>query len=125
MKEIINNILEESNDSIIIIQGDTGAQISMQPDNEDFQRKRLSILLAYHIPNDTKNLLYENITPVNTYRIIFNNYFNADFELLDDKNYWLYNSEDSNVENNDEPIGTIQPKILEQDIYTEITDLIN
>jgi hypothetical protein len=39
------------------------------------------------MPFGGDSLLYPRITPVNTFRTIFNYYLNADFELLEDKNY--------------------------------------
>ena len=36
-----------------------------------------------------KNLPTDVITSVNTFRIIFNSYFNADYDLLENKIYWI------------------------------------
>ena len=51
----------------------------------------MKILNAYFLPGNGKQLLYESITPVNSFRIVFNHYFDADYELLEDKSYygWL------------------------------------
>ena len=51
-------------------------------------KERLSILNAYYLPEEGKKLLYESITPVNTFRIIFNYLFNTEFEILNDKSYF-------------------------------------
>jgi len=45
------------------------------------------ILNAYYFPEEGDKLLYDSITPVNTFRILFNYYFGQDFILLDDINY--------------------------------------
>jgi len=37
-----------------------------------------------------KNVLYPPITPVNSFRLVFNLYFDTDFELLHDKSYASY-----------------------------------
>ena len=50
-------------------------------------KQKMGILNAYYLPNLDKNVLYPSITPVNSFRIIFNHYFNTHFELLPDKCY--------------------------------------
>jgi len=93
MMNIMTKILSESDESIIIIQGDTGSSILNNPDISDYMKKRLSILYAIHIPNvDTKSFS-KNISPVNTYRIIFNNYFETNLEILDNRYYWYTDSD--------------------------------
>ncbi len=55
-------------------------------------RERMSILNAYYFPGRESDLLYESITPVNTFRIVFNEYFDGQYPLLEDRNYfasWL------------------------------------
>ena len=95
MMNIITKILSESDESIIIIQGDTGSSILNDPDISDYKKKRLSILYAIHIPNaDAKSFLEsKNISSVNTYRIIFNNYFETNLEILDNRYYWYTDSD--------------------------------
>ena len=46
-------------------------------------------LNAYYLPGEGGEPLYESITPVNTFRIIFNSYFNTDYDLLENKMYWI------------------------------------
>jgi hypothetical protein len=60
--------------------------------DESCLRERYSILNAYYFPDQDYNLLYPSITPVNSFRVILNQYFGADMELLEDRNYfagWL------------------------------------
>jgi hypothetical protein len=79
---ILQNILEKSSTPpVIIIQGDHGAVL------EDPQR-RMSILNAYYLPNGGNELLYEGVSPVNSFRVIFNYYFDAEFNLLEDVSYY-------------------------------------
>jgi hypothetical protein len=47
----------------------------------------MGILNAYYLPNFDKKLLYPSITPVNSFRLVFNSYFDGTFELLPDENY--------------------------------------
>jgi len=64
---------------IIIIQGDHGPNHGMTSD-----RARMSILNAYYLPDGGDELLYPSISPVNTFRVIFNYYFGGEYELLED-----------------------------------------
>jgi hypothetical protein len=75
---------------IIIIQGDHGPGIYLDEDGNPANclRERTSILNAYYLPDSNYELLYQSITPVNTFRIIFNQYFGENFELLDDRIYY-------------------------------------
>lgn len=77
-------------DPIIIIQGDhgPGSMLHWEDPAKTNMFERLSILNAYHVPADTASLLYKNITPVNSFRIIFNSIFNANYKLLPDKSYF-------------------------------------
>jgi hypothetical protein len=48
----------------------------------------MKIFNAYHLPGGGDQQLYETITPVNTFRVIFNYYFAGDFDLLEDASYF-------------------------------------
>ncbi|OGD09939.1 hypothetical protein A2397_05990 [Candidatus Amesbacteria bacterium RIFOXYB1_FULL_44_23] len=50
--------------------------------------ERMHILNAYYLPQGGDKMLYPSITPVNTFRIVFNYYFKTDLKLLPDKNYF-------------------------------------
>jgi len=54
---------------------------------EDQIRVNMRILNAYYLPQGGSDLLYDSITPVNTFRIISNFYLGANYELLLDKSY--------------------------------------
>jgi hypothetical protein len=74
----IEKILGSSkNPPVIIIQGDHGAR------NEN----RHNILNAYYLPRG-KAHFYPSISPVNSFRLIFDEYLNGDFKLLPDKSYF-------------------------------------
>jgi hypothetical protein len=44
----------------------------------------MSILNAYYFSDGPPRELYDSITPVNTFRVVFNHYFNANMPLLKD-----------------------------------------
>lgn len=90
--EAIDQILSKSDSPpIIILQGDHSSKVysEINPPEEIDMKLHLPILNAYHLPDEDQGLIYPTITPVNTFRLLFNEYFGANFELLEDKNYIL------------------------------------
>ena len=78
MMEIVPKILASSiRPPIIVIQGDHGPTIPSSP------QQRMRNLNAYYLP-DANAPIYSTITPVNTFRIIFNAYFGQNLPLLKD-----------------------------------------
>ncbi len=76
---------------IIIIQGDHGPAARMGTTiNESCLQERFSILNAYHLPGNHYEGLYPSITPVNSFRVIFNQYFKTHLDLLPDKVYYSF-----------------------------------
>ncbi len=73
---------------VIIIMGDHGAT---GVPNLETPERRLSILDAYYVNAQAKKELYETITPVNSFRIVFNNYFGTHYPLLEDRSYHTAN----------------------------------
>ena len=65
---------------VIILQGDHGPKM----DNPDV---RMRILNTYYLPQGADQL-YPSISPVNSFRIVFNSYFGTTFPLLDDVSYY-------------------------------------
>ena len=90
---VIKNIVKNDPNAIIIVQGDTGtltgADISKKTMKEIYQAH--SILYAVRIP-DVEDSDY--MIPVNTYRIIFNNYFNMNYDYLEYHSYLVHNDSD-------------------------------
>jgi len=104
--EVVDNILKNSNNQpIIIIQSDVGTSLQSKIQTETVERK-MKILNAYYLPDDGNSLLYDSITPVNSFRIVFNHYFNGDYDLLEDRIYFSeYYSELNFTEITDQLIG--------------------
>lgn len=99
--ELIDELLTNSEiRPIIIIQADEGPYPGgyieffegggFNEATEAELRQKYGILNAYYLPNIDEGVLYPSITPVNSFRLIFNLYFETDFELLPDRSYCPY-----------------------------------
>jgi len=91
LEETIDSIISKSpQPPIIILQADHGA--GSMTDWEDIDKtnlkERMSILNAYYLPHGGDEELYPDITPVNTFRIIFNHYFSTSYDLVRDESYY-------------------------------------
>jgi len=93
LTSMIDNIQRiSSNSAVIILQSDEGADVfggndrwsEVQP--EAIQSK-FPILNALYLPGMHSLKLPQTMTPVNTFRLVFNSYFQTNFSLLPDKNY--------------------------------------
>jgi hypothetical protein len=88
MQRTIDAILARSKRRpIIILQGDHGAYRLGNSEIEN-RNMRMSILNAYYVPESCKALLYDRISPVNTFRVIFKSCFGQNYNLLPDENYF-------------------------------------
>jgi hypothetical protein len=102
--EVIDRLTSGPEESrpIIVLQTDEGAHPSrLQAEGEAFRwdtaalpdlRTNLNILNAYYLPGIEHTRLYPEITPVNSFRLIFNDYFDARLPLLPDRT-WVYRDE--------------------------------
>jgi hypothetical protein len=89
--ETVEMILSQSEiDPIIILQADHGPGAYLQTNSLESSnlKERFSILNAYHFPLQGDDVLNKNITPVNSFRLLFNRYFDASYEILDDEMYF-------------------------------------
>jgi hypothetical protein len=92
LMEIIPEILAKYPDDdspVMIIQGDHGPTFvrSDQTDSE-YYKVRFGIINAYLLPRGGNEALYDEITPVNSFRLVFNEYFGESFPLLEDRSYF-------------------------------------
>lgn len=97
MLETLDAIIARAPDTVIILQGDHGPRAQTTTGNvESFEqaaREELGILNAYRLPGvDMHAFLYDTITPVNTFRLVFNAYFGTDFERLPDEQHYYNES---------------------------------
>ncbi len=94
---IINEILQKSKTPpVIVLQSDEGPFPMIRPISLDQAwekaddialKEKFPILNAYYFPNASTEELYNSITPVNSFRVLFNTYFGTNYDLLPDKNY--------------------------------------
>jgi len=78
MRDILQDILENSKIPPIII---------LQSDHGWTTEHRLQNLNALYLPGHTDLQLPDTLTPVNTFRLVFNTYFGGDYPLLPDVSY--------------------------------------
>jgi len=84
IEKVIDALLNESEiPPIIILQSDHG-QRPHHPGIVIGGNEWKKILNAMYLPGIDADLLYDNISPVNTFRLIFNYYFDTDYPLLED-----------------------------------------
>lgn len=94
-RQMIDNILANSSQPpIIIIQADHGpaSLLDLESLENTNLKERMSILNAYYLPGGGDKKLYPSISPVNTFRIIFNHYFKTNYPLLEDRCYFSKSS---------------------------------
>jgi len=88
VKETVEKILEENSHAVIIVQSDTGTSLYDPQNQTEIIKRKMMILNAYYFPENGTENLYDYITPVNTFRLIFNLYLDEEYPLLEDKMYY-------------------------------------
>lgn len=88
--QVVDRLLAgEEPTPVILMQADHGSGVDLvweDPGSSDLE-ERLSIFNAYLIPGVDEDLLYDSITPVNSFRVVLSTLFNADLSLLEDVSF--------------------------------------
>lgn len=102
--ELVNDLLQKEPQPIIVIQSDEGpfpTRYIANTKHFDWReatvselKQKFGILSAIYFPDRQYERLYKDITPVNTFRIIFNKYFGENLPLLPDRIYSHYSNDD-------------------------------
>ncbi len=91
--ELIDSVQKKNPNAVIIIHSDHGFRLEInweQPTDDDLIRAFNNISAVY-FPN--KDIDMPNkLSLVNLYRIFFNEYFDANYEILDDKHFWYHSN---------------------------------
>ncbi len=97
---VIDEILRKSDPQpIIILQGDHSSRAygNLQPTEEERMKLLYPILNAYYLPGmDASGTIPSSITPVNSFRLIFNHYFGTSLPAVEDASY-IISAEDGRL----------------------------
>lgn len=92
LSETVDAILRNSKrSSIIIIQGDhgPGSRLVWGDAQKSDLIERLSIHNCYYFPDGDYSKLYPGISPVNSFRVVFNQFFGTSLEMMEDRSYFV------------------------------------
>ena len=93
LEDIVEAILSKpGTPPVIILQADHGPRslLDWKSPSPQAIHETFSILNAYCFPGKSTDTLYPGISPVNSFRILFNLYFGMDYSLLPDESYYSY-----------------------------------
>lgn len=81
IEKVIDALLKKSETPpVIIVQSDHGTRPYLPVGGNEWRK----ILNAMYLPGMDYDELWDSISPVNTFRLVFNQYFGADYPLLED-----------------------------------------
>lgn len=110
--QLVDDIIAKSDiPPIIILQADhgPGMYVDFSSAENTCLHERFSPFAAYYLPKIDKNTIPSGITPVNLFRIIFNEYFETNLPLLENSYYfskdpfYLYQMEDISLQRIEAP----------------------
>ena len=84
LEQIIEAIMDNADTTpVIVIQADHGPDSNTG--RQGYVQERMTILNALLLPGGAEEAVYPHLTPVNTFRLIFNQIFEGDYERLPDR----------------------------------------
>ncbi len=89
IQEVVEKLVVKEPSPIIIIQSDHGIRggpYKGAGENGKYIRD-FNNFKAYYFPDKGRNIEFETTTPVNSFRVLFNLYFDEHYEILEDKIY--------------------------------------
>jgi hypothetical protein len=93
IEDLVTSLLVQPNPPVIFVQADEGPypdrdySVAWQDSAPDELRVKTAILNAFYFPNGDYRLLRPDMTPVNSYRVLFDTYFGAGLPMLPDRIY--------------------------------------
>jgi hypothetical protein len=98
LKELVDTLIANSDVApIIVFQSDEGPfppryreatrTFDWNQATDGELKRKMGILNAYYLPGAPSDVLYPSVSPVNSFRIILDLYFNQDIEILPDRYY--------------------------------------
>jgi hypothetical protein len=95
--DLVENILSKNPNSVIILQADEGPYpfvyepqstlYKLVRDSKDHLQLKMGVLNAIYLPSKNYDQLHSQTSPVNTFRIIFNEVFGSNYETLSDRSF--------------------------------------
>jgi hypothetical protein len=94
LKKLVNKLLRgpEAERPVIVIQADEGPYTGLVPENATKVsikklKQKMFVMNAFYLPGVPKPPLYPSFSSVNTFRVIFNQYFGTTYPLLPDRSF--------------------------------------
>ena len=91
LEDTIEHILAASErPPVIILQADhgPGSEVDLYSPEKTNMEERMAIFNAYYLPGVQAATIPDDITPVNSFRVVFNSYFRTDLEILPNESYY-------------------------------------
>jgi len=93
--ETVDKIIEKSEvPPVIIMQGDhgPGSGLYWEDATRTDMYERFSIFNAYYLPGADSDIISDTITPINSFRVVLNQYFGTSLEMLPGYSYYTTRS---------------------------------